>query len=191
MKNILLPIFLIFTSSNAFFIEASFLQSIENYKNAYNELEKHMDQISPGFIWHICKTKASYDSLTVYKEAQGDFRNAILINALGDGFILGGLAACCNRILNGKILNKKIILSTIVCIIGMAYYKNYKIGEIPYFDNDLKRHANEEIFSINLALPLFSSFVGYLGMEYTLIKIADILKSSSLSKKQDENAVLS
>ncbi len=183
-KPFLLLIFLIFTSSNAFFIENTFLQAIENYKNAYNNLEKNIDQIKVSRFYYggirelryICKTTESYDSLKAYKNAKESFQGASFINALGDGFILGILAAYCNRTLNGKILNKKIILSTVACIIGLAYYKNYKIDKTPYFDEDLKKQPNNEILSLNLLLPFISAFIGYLGMEFTLIKISEIFK---------------
>ncbi len=191
IKKFLLVLLLADSSAmNAFFVEKEVFRCIENHKSAFLELQKQLSDISVS-SWtsynctnhsydthynYWCFTDAARKNLTTYQEAEKTLNNKIMLNAFGDGFLLGVIAACCNKALKGETLNKKLILPILACALGMIMYQNHKLGTVPYFDAELNKHhtqfENTSFYTVGrIVCALFSASVGYFGTDYTLNKI--------------------
>lgn len=194
MKKKLLLLFtlLLFNTSHAF-IEEAVYKIREHYKTALNALEPYLPDIivtSHTNYTHDssgCHTNISYDYSFYSKEAETNFatyqnaesllNNKIMGNALGDGFILGIMAAIGNKVAGAETLNKKIIVPMIAGAIALVLYQNHKLGTVPYLDSALNKYDNQfeniSFYTVGRILSMLASAtVGYFGTSYTLTKIA-------------------
>ncbi len=179
-----------FGAMNAFFLEKDVFRHIEQYTSALGALEKYLDQITviplTSYNYHDHSYHATYhylswsdqakNNLATYQEAEKLLSNKIIGNALGDGFLLGILAACCNKMAKGETLNKKVILPTIACAIAMIMYQNHKLGTVPYLDARLNKYdsqfENVSFYTVGRVLcALAAAGASYLGTNYALNKI--------------------
>jgi hypothetical protein len=99
------------------------------------------------------------------------------MNAFGNGFIIGILAAGINRILSPKKINKKMLAVYALATIGTIACQHKGLPNLSYFDDRLKLHNN--IFTFNNTAAdylgaLLSSGISLLGTTYLINKIGSL-----------------
>ena len=204
MKKLLLVLTLtLFTTSHAFIMEKAVHNLIEQYNIAFNALKPYLPDIivtthehwtydSSGFHSHLtyeynCPSPEVEMSLAHYQEAEWALNNKIMCNALGDGFMLGILAAVGNKLAGAELLNKKVIVPTIACAIALVLYQNHKLGTVPYVSAGLHTYDNQfdnvSFYTVGRILSMLASAtVGYFGTSYTLTKIATTAQELSTNQ---------
>lgn len=164
--------------------------ALDNYNKALAEFVKYVEGIRLR-IWtsygyktttihyeYTCPSEASLKSFNAYKSAKVRLENQALGSALGDGFIVGSVAAMCTKLWCVEPLETEALLAGAAATIGLIIYQNSRAGSVPYYDIYLDRYDNmfeqASVFTVGrIFIALGGAAAGYFCTHYTMDKIAD------------------
>lgn len=175
--------FLMINYSHAVILNTLLHSCIKNQQAALLELEHYLPTIkltekrweTEDTRYHECtywhQSQESLDCLERYRAIEHSLESILVLNSLGDGFIVGILAACCTKMLKSK-ADKKTIIAVLVGVIAMVLAQKKAMPSVAYIDTYLTRGDHAEIMSTEtcaqIVFALFSSGFGYLAANFLI-----------------------
>lgn len=168
---------------------ASYQSALQQYNQALAEFEKYVKGMRLN-IWtsyeyrtttihydYWFPSDASLNSFEQYRAANGRLGSEIISVALGDGFILGVIAASGTRMFGVESTNEKVLIAGLAAAIGLVIYQNSVSPELPYYsmlDRYDNMFAQASFFTVGRIMTVLAgAAAGYFGTHYACDKFAD------------------
>lgn len=197
MNKIKILLFLVIAITNVVYADFTLGSSISldeviaDHKDSFVGLDPLINDISYSTsTWHLSdRTETTHwwfslsgkamKALKRYRRAHGNLLFESCSNACGNGFLIGAAAALFQKIAQSKKVDENMYYGIISMVLSVVLFQNYRIGIVPYFENDLKKH--DDLFStisnntlIRFFCMLASAGLSYMGTGYAIDKVNEI-----------------